>query len=184
VRTFVALLRGVNVGGNNMISMSELAECVKGLGFSDVRTYINSGNVVFRARARNPRKLEQDIEAAIERRFSAGIRVLVRDLDQMRALVDDIRRTWTQEDTDERRNVMFLAHEIDSEDLLEQLNPKPEIEAVSYRPGALLWSASRRHLTRSEMVKLNRMKIFQAMTIRNPNTTLRLYELMSEAESG
>jgi uncharacterized protein (DUF1697 family) len=184
VRTFVALLRGVNVGGNNMISMSELTECVQGLGFSDVRTYINSGNVVFRARARNPRKLEEDIEAAIDRRFSASIRVLVRDLDQMRALVEDIRRTWTQEDKGERRNVMFLAQEIDSEDLLEQLKPKPEIEAVSYRPGALLWSASRRALSRSEMVKLNRMKIFQAMTIRNPNTTQRLYELMSEAESG
>ena len=55
--TYVALLRGINVGGNNMVSMADLRTSFAGLGFSDVASYINSGNVLFRAKSKDPRAL-------------------------------------------------------------------------------------------------------------------------------
>lgn len=74
---FIALLRGINVGGRNMIPMPELRALCAGLGWGDVQTYIQSGNLLFRAGAEAAR-LEADLERAIERRFGPAIPVLVR----------------------------------------------------------------------------------------------------------
>ena len=63
---YVALLRGINVGGNNLIKMADLRESFVELGFSEVRTYIQSGNVVFCAKQKNKAKLTAVIEAAKE----------------------------------------------------------------------------------------------------------------------
>jgi uncharacterized protein (DUF1697 family) len=75
--TFIALLRGINVGGKNLLPMAELRALCAGLGWEGVQTYIQSGNVVFRART--PRAtLEQALERAIARRFDLAIPVIVR----------------------------------------------------------------------------------------------------------
>ena len=75
---------------------------------------------------------------------------------------------------------MYLRHSIDSENVLDLLEPKSDIERVVYRPGALLWSVRVSDVTRTSMVKLSGRKIFQDMTVRNLNTTKKLYELMKK----
>lgn len=74
---FVALLRGINVGGHNKVSMAELRALAEGLGWSGVATYIQSGNLVFGA-AGKADALERVLEAAIADRFGAQVAVLVR----------------------------------------------------------------------------------------------------------
>src|SRR5688500_17767018 len=74
----VALLRGINVGGKNMVSMAELTESFRDAGYDDVSTYIQSGNVLFTARTATGAKLEKTIEGMLEQRFGLPIRVLVR----------------------------------------------------------------------------------------------------------
>jgi uncharacterized protein (DUF1697 family) len=180
---YVALLRGVNVGGNNLIPMSELDECFRALGYRDVGSYINTGNVIFRAPPTDARELAATIEETLGGRFPQRIRTLIRDLDQMHALVEEIDRTWPSP-ADEKRNVIFLAPEIDSDSVLDGLHPKPDMEVVRYLPGTLLWSAKKQYLTRSQMLKLNRLPIYQGMTVRSPGTTRRIYELMVRAASG
>jgi uncharacterized protein (DUF1697 family) len=76
--------------------------------------------------------------------------------------------------------VIFLHHTIDSENVLKDLGPKPEIEEVVYRPGTLLWSAQVSQITRTTMLKLSARKTFQYMTVRNLNTTKKLYELLKK----
>jgi uncharacterized protein (DUF1697 family) len=156
----VALLRGINVGGKNLISMPDLEECFRALGYSDVGSYINTGNVVFRASPTDTRHIEATIERELEGRFPQQIRTLVRTLDQMESLVAEIETTWPGP-TDDKQNVIFLASEIDGETVLDGLHPKLDIETVRYVPGALLWSAKRQHLTRSQMLKLNRLPIYR-----------------------
>jgi uncharacterized protein (DUF1697 family) len=75
--TFLALLRGINVGGRNRLPMAELRSLCEGLGWEDVRTYIQSGNLVFRAAAPAGR-LEADLESGIEHRFGLAIPTMVR----------------------------------------------------------------------------------------------------------
>jgi uncharacterized protein (DUF1697 family) len=76
-RKRIALLRGINVGGHNTIPMAGLRELCAGLGWQDVQTYIQSGNLVFNAAA-GPQALERDLEGAILERFGLKIAVIVR----------------------------------------------------------------------------------------------------------
>ena len=177
---FVALLRGVNVGGNNMISMSSLKKSFETLGFTDVRTYINSGNIIFKSKE-DARKLETKIERMLSKEYELGSKVVVRSLSEMAKLVESLPRDWTG-DSNWRYNVIFLRHTIDSEEILAELEVKKDIEAVVYRPGALLWSAQVSDLTRTQMIKLSSRKMYQDMTIRNLNTTRKLHELMKKAD--
>ena len=176
---FVALLRGVNVGGNNIISMKSLKTSFEQMGFSDVSTYINSGNILFKAKERNARKLETQIEAMLSSEHKLGCKVVVRSFSEMANLVENLPKDWNG-DTEWKYNVIFLRHSIDSEKVLESLGAKPEIEKVVYYPGTLLWSARISDINRTTMQKLSSQKLFQDMTVRNTNTTRKLYELMKK----
>jgi uncharacterized protein (DUF1697 family) len=77
---------------------------------------------------------------------------------------------------------MFLRHTIDSEKILEELAAKSSAEQFEYRRGALLWSAEVSELARTSMQKLSSRKVFQDMTVRNLNTTKKLYELMKQVD--
>ena len=178
---FVALLRGVNVGGNNIISMKALKESFEKSGFTHVSTYINSGNVIFTAKEVDARKLERKIEQLLAKEFQLGGKVVVRSVAEMAKLVESLPASWTG-DSRWRYNVMFLRHTVDSEKVLDEFTTKSDAEQLEYREGALLWSAEVTELTRTIMQKLSSRKIFQEMTVRNLNTTRKLYELMKKVE--
>lgn len=180
LNVFVALLRGVNVGGNNMISMSALKESFTKMGFAQVTTYINSGNIIFKTKENDARKLEKKIEQMLEQEYQLGSKVVIRSLAEMEELVQSLPRTWGSEST-WRYNVIFLRHTIDSEEILKDVPVKDEIEEVLYVPGTLLWSAQVDELNRTNMLKLNKRKLYDDMTVRNTNTTRKLCELMKKA---
>ena len=179
VKICVALLRGVNVGGKNMIRMSSLKESFERLGFGDVATYINSGNIIFKTQEGDARKLERSIEGMLSSEYELECKVVVRSLSEMADLVKSLPETW---DGDGRwkYNVIFLRHSIDSENILDGLKPERDIEQIVYRTGTLLWSARISDLSRTGMHKLPGQKLFQEMTVRNTNTTKKLYELMKK----
>ena len=178
---FVALLRGVNVGGNNIISMRALKESFEKSGFTQVATYINSGNVIFTTKELDARKLEKKVEQILSKDFQLDSKVVVRSVSEMAQLVESLPESWTG-DSRYRYNVMFLRHTIDSEKILEELAAKSGAEQFEYRRGALLWSAEVSELARTSMQKLSSRKVFQDMTVRNLNTTKKLYELMKQVD--
>jgi len=183
LNVFVALLRGVNVGGKNNLSMSALKTNLSKAGFEDVTTYINSGNVLFTSSQTDARKLETNIERLLTTQHKLECKVVVRSLSEMKKLVESLPASW-KGDESWAHNVMFLRNSIDSKEVLKELAPKPEIDKVLYRPGAVLWSARRSDIKQSTMNKLSSRKIFQHMTVRNPNTTRKLYELMKKMAEG
>lgn len=176
---FVALLRGVNVGGNNMISMRALKESFETMGFTQVVTYINSGNIVFATKENDTRKLEIQLEQMLLKDYKLDSKVVIRSLPEMAKLLKSLPPGWGG-DASWRYNVIFLRHTIDSKKILTELPVKNDIEKVVYRPGTLLWSAQASEATRSNMVKIVSKKIFKDMTIRNLNTTKKLHELMKK----
>jgi uncharacterized protein (DUF1697 family) len=179
---FVALLRGVNVGGNNMISMKSLKESFETLGFVNVSTYINSGNIIFQSKEADPRKLERKIEQMLSSDYQLDSKVVLRSLSEMEKLMNDLPRSWN-EDSSWRYNVIFLRYSIDSEKILTELPANSDIEQVVYRPGALLWSTQATQMSQSQLGKLSSRKTFRDMTVRNLNTTRKLYELMKKASN-
>jgi len=177
---FVALLRGVNVGGNNMISMKSLKESFETIGFTHVSTYINSGNIIFQSKESDPRKLERKIEQMLSSEYQLDSKVVLRSLAEMEKLVQALPQNWG-DDSDWRFNVIFLRHSIDSEKILAELPANSDIEEILYRPGALLWSVQASEANRSKFVKLSSRKTFKDMTVRNLNTTRKLHDLMKKS---
>ena len=80
---YTALLRGINVGGNNKINMKELKSTFEKAGMEAVQTYINSGNIIFSHPDISQKKLSLQLETAIKLDFNLSIRVLIRDLNDM-----------------------------------------------------------------------------------------------------
>jgi uncharacterized protein (DUF1697 family) len=175
---YVALLRGINVGGKNIVAMKSLKENFERLGFKDVSTYINSGNVLFRAAPADARKLEAKIDAMLAREHGLKGATVVRSHREMSRLKKTISANWYRKAEDWRYNVMFLRDAIDSEEVLDGIVVEPDIEHVVYCPGALLWASRVSDLTRSAWAKLPSHPIYKQMTVRNINTTSKICSLL------
>lgn len=177
----VALLRGINVGGNNVIRMDALAASFEGLGFASVKTFIASGNVIFCAPKQDLRELENRIEKALTKAHAYDATVVVKSAPEMAAMVRKMPRSWTRPDPAWRYYVIFLRHEIDSRAVLDQLQPKAGVETLDYVPGVLYWAAKRAALAKSTVAKLGRSKLYSHVTVRNLNTSQKLAELVQAA---
>jgi len=132
--TYVAFLRGVNVGGKGIVSMAAIKEALVALGLSDVRTYINSGNVIFSTRASAVQQLTARIEKALEQHTGMAIKVLVTDHKTLKKMVDAIPRNWADDKT-MRTYVLLLWKELDDRRILDRLPIKPGVDELRYTPG-------------------------------------------------
>ena len=179
--TYVALLRGINVGGNKKVEMRKLKQTFERLGFEDVSTYINSGNVLFRSASTNQTALTKKIEAAIKTDFKFDVSVLLRNLKEIRAVINALPSSWVNDAT-MKCDVMFLWKEIDTPSVLKQIPFQKNIEDSKYIRGAILWRIDRDKVSKTRIIKaIIGTKLHQQMTVRNPNTVRKLYALMLEA---
>lgn len=174
---FVALLRGINVGGRHKIPMAELAACVRDGGYQDVSTYIQSGNVLFEASG-NPRTVEQDLSRLIHERFTFTIPVVVRSDAEMAAAVDQAPSHYG--DPDYRCDVIFLKHPLDAEEALAAMpEPKEQVDRFEAGPGVIYASRLAARASSSRLGRLVASPIYPNITIRNWNTTRKLHALLS-----
>jgi uncharacterized protein (DUF1697 family) len=175
---YVALLRGINVGGRTLVKMGDLKTCVEELGLDDVSTYIASGNVLFESGERDAAKLEARIERAIEQRFGLPVKVVVLNRAAYARIVKAIPDPWIG-DASLRANVAFVRRGTDAKQVVRELEPDAAVEEVKAIVGAILWATKRDALNRSVMRKLIGGAAYKELTVRNLNTTLKLHELLA-----
>jgi uncharacterized protein (DUF1697 family) len=175
---YVALLRGINVGGKTLVKMTDLKTCIEELGFDEVSTYIASGNVLFESRERNAAKLERKIEHAIEEQFGLPVKVVVLGRAVYARIVKAIPKSWVGDES-LRANVAFVRRGTDAKRVVRELQPDAAIEEVKAVNGAILWATKRDALNRSAMRKLIGGAAYKELTVRNLNTTLKLQELLA-----
>jgi len=174
--TYVGFLRGVNVGGKSIVSMAAIKEALIVLGLSDVRTYINSGNIIFSTRASETLRLTSRIEKALEQHTGMAIKVLVMDHAALKKLVDAIPRTWVDDKT-MRTYVLLLWKEIDDRRILNSLPIKPGVDELRYTQGAVIWRVDRENVSRSHMNRIVGTPLYKKITMRSANTMRKLNEL-------
>ncbi|WP_147535756.1 DUF1697 domain-containing protein [Bacillus marasmi] len=179
---FIALLRGINVGGKNKIDMKLLKQTFEKVGMNDVLTYINTGNIIFSFEDVSKTELSRVLEEAIHTDFRLQIKVVIRSVDDVRGIINAIPDIW-KNDKEMSSDVMFLWDEIDDESVLENLVIKPNIDHVIYVPGAILWSIDKQDVTKSGKSKIVGSKIYKQVTVRNVNTARKIYELMQAQNS-
>lgn len=89
MKTYISILRGINVSGKNLIKMNALKEMYDEMGFHHVTTFIQSGNVVFQCAETDPAELEQSISEEITKRFTLHVPVLVREYSELKTILEE-----------------------------------------------------------------------------------------------
>jgi uncharacterized protein (DUF1697 family) len=172
----LALLRGINVGGKNRVDMAALRATFAGVGIDGARTYINTGNVIFRDE-RTEDTLARIIEAAIEDDFGFAVSVLVRDMEAILAIEQAIPDTWAN-DSSMKCDVLLLWDDVDRPDIVADLPARADVDELVYVPGAVIWRVDRDDATKSGMPRLVGTDVYKRMTVRNCNTVRRLAQMM------
>jgi uncharacterized protein (DUF1697 family) len=180
---YVALLRSINVGGKNKVDMKRLATTFERAGMRDVRTYLNTGNVIFETSEQPTNGLATRLEDAIEEDVGFHIKVLLRDSVAIAGTTAALPDAWVNDPT-MKCDVMFLWDEVDRPAIIDELPIKPEIEDVFYAPGAVIWRVDRANVTKSGLVRIVGTKLYKKMTIRNCNTLRKIAELMAPDDDG
>ena len=172
--THVALLRGINVGGTHRVPMPELRACLESLGMSEVTTYINSGNALFTAPARQgPANLRARIEQGLAGSFGFPVPTLVMPADDLVRIAAAIPDDWTNDDTF-KSDVLFLFPELQGPDALDRFPIRAGIDEARYESGAVLWRVSRADQPRSGLISIVGTPLYRQCTIRNVNTVRTL----------
>lgn len=174
---YVALLRGINVGGNRKVEMPKLKAAFEKFGFKNVKTFINSGNVIFVSEIKDSKKLCEQIEKAIKKDFGFDVPVLIRSFDQIDKFVKELPKNWVNNDV-MRCDIMFLWPESDTPEILKLIPHNPDIEDVVYYPGTVVWRIDRDKVRRGQVIKIIGTDMYKKLTIRNANTVRKIYALM------
>ena len=176
---YLALLRGINVGGNNPVKMSELRETLEESGHQDVKTYINSGNVIFRA-PRQPRaQLAKSLEAKISQAFGMELKIVLLTHSQLKRVVDGGPRGFGAKT--ERCDVIFLRSPLTVKQAVEAMETKEGVDRLWPGTGVVYFSRLTEKATSSRMGKVIGKPEYKSMTIRSWGTVTKLLALM-EAE--
>ena len=176
---YVALLRGINVGGNALVSMKDLKSCFEKLGLQDVRTYINSGNIIFSDVRTSVPALTAHIESGIRKHCRMEIRVVVKSKDDMARICKELPAHWVTDKT-MRTDVMFLWDDVDKPEVIAQIAINPAVDHLLHVKGAVIWNVDRKDDGQSKGPKIIGTRLYKNMTARNANTTRKLLALMSD----
>jgi len=175
---YVALLRGINVGGKNPVKMSELKACFEGMGFKEVATLLQSGNVLFSTNERRADRLTEKIEKGLSNSFNYKSSVVVVSHEQFRSVVREAPRGFGTEPTRYRYDVIFLKKPLSPHEAINNISVKEGVDEVSKGKEVLYTSRLNSKASQSRLPRITMTPVYQSITIRNWNTTTRLLSLI------
>ena len=177
---YIALLRGVNVGGKNIIKMADLKTAFERHGFENVVTYINSGNILFDSEADDITALKNICEKIIADDFKLDISVCVISADELTEALEHAPVWWNQA-ADAKHDVFFVIPPMTAAEIVAHVGEvKEEYENVDYHDRVIFWSAQAATFSRTRWSKISKDKaMYRSITVRNANTALKLAALAS-----
>ena len=179
---FVALLRGINVGGKNKVPMAGLKSCFEELGCENVRTYIASGNVIFESK-KSAAKLAREIQKTLPGKFrldSERITTLVLSHDQLKKVINQAPKGFGTEPGKYHSDAIFLMG-IPADEAFKIFNPREGVDKVWQGDLAIYSQRLSALRTKSRLSKIMSSPLYKQMTIRSWATMLKLLELMNAA---
>lgn len=175
----MALLRGINVGGKNLISMAELRHEFEEAGYGAVQTYIQSGNVVFETGA--PRaELEPSIEALLAERLGCAVLVMVRSHRQLANIVASAPDGFGTDRDTYLADVVFLKAPLTAAQVMKELSLRDGVDRAWPGPSVVYFDRLAERKSQSRLSRLVGTPQYQRMTIRNWNTTTKLLTILDE----
>lgn len=174
---YLALLRGINVGGNNLIKMKDLAACFENMGFSQVKTYIQSGNVVFGSESSNQEVLTLQIEKKLSEQFGYQSKIVLITKEFLQTVVENKPEGFGQFPETHRYDVLFVKPPLKTSEVYVQLPVKEGVDKKWEKNGVIYFSRNSAQSAQSQLNKFVSSSLYKQVTIRNWNTTQKLYSL-------
>jgi uncharacterized protein (DUF1697 family) len=181
---YILLLRGINVGGKNKIPMEKLRHCFEENGYTNVATYIASGNVILNS-DKQPSDIKNHIETLIPKYFTIDddiIKVLVFTSLQLKTIIQNKPEKFGNQPYLYHSDVLFLM-EIDSEQAMPYFSPREGVDKIWPGDGAVYSQRLSAQRTKSRLSKIINTPVYKSMTVRSWNTVLKLQEIAHKNES-
>lgn len=181
---YIVLLRGINVGGKNIVSMASLKNSLQEMGFLNVSTYIASGNVILES-DKPAEEIKAHLEKALPENFKLDnelIKVLVLTHRQLQAIIDSKPDGFGDQPEKYHSDAIFLMG-IDPASIMPLFNPRDGIDKVWPGDGVIYSQRLSSQRTKSRLNKIMATPVYKSMTIRNWNTTTKLLEILNKIDT-
>ena len=178
MKRYIAFLRGLNISGKNKVPMAELKNDFEKLGFGEVKTYLNSGNVIFLSEEEDIGSVTKQIEIMIKDQFGLNIPVFVIAKEELADILHNAPDWWGNENKEIYDNLIFVMPPAAFADVLNEIGePKEELEKIENYKEAIFWSFSRKDYQKTNWwPKTASVNIKNKLTIRTANTVRKLTE--------
>jgi uncharacterized protein (DUF1697 family) len=184
MKTYIILVRGINVGGKNKVSMAGLKKCLEEEGFSNVSTYVASGNVILES-DKSAAKIKAQIEKILPEKFkldSELIKVLVLSRQQFQAVIDNKPEGFGEQPEKYYSDAIFLM-DIDSKQALSVFDPREGVDEIWPGHGVIYSQRLGAQRTKSRLSKIVASPAYKSMTIRSWSTTTKLMEILKKTDA-
>ncbi|HEY7056252.1 MAG TPA: DUF1697 domain-containing protein [Vicinamibacterales bacterium] len=176
---YLALLRGINVGGGNIIRMADLKTCLEASRLENVATYIASGNVLFESAETNTARLAGALERVLSRTFSPyKARLVLCSHAKLERIVRKAPKSFGSQPEKYRYDVIFLKEPITASEAMKSVTTKDGVDQAVGGPDVLYFSRLIAKAAQSRLTRIVTLPVYQSLTIRSWNTTIKLLALM------
>lgn len=179
MKRYIALLRGINVSGKNKVPMAELKKCFESLGVMEVKTCLNSGNVIFSSADKNVTALIDPVERMMQRELGLDIPVFIIPQEELADILRHAPDWWGTENKGNYDNLIFILPPATFPDIYYEIGaPKEGLEQIQEYQSAVFWSFSRKDYQKTNWwSKTARADIGSKLTIRTANTVRRIVDI-------
>ncbi|MDD6201382.1 MAG: DUF1697 domain-containing protein [Lachnospiraceae bacterium] len=179
MKRYVALLRGVNISGKNKVPMAELKKGFEKLAFEEVKTYLNSGNVIFSSDEDGIKKLTKQIQEMIKNQFELDIPVFVISIEALEEILQNAPDWWGNDNKEIYDNLIFIMPPAKFSDVYSEIGePKKDLEKIEEFNDTIFWSFSRKDYQKTNWwSKTASANIGSKLTIRTANTVRKIVKM-------
>lgn len=173
---YLAFLRGINISGKNKLAMPELKKELEKLKFSEVSTYLNSGNVLFSSDQEDVISIREQIESMIQKEFGLNVPAHVIRYDDLRDVLEHAPQWWGTQDKEKYHNLIFILTQDSAEAICDMVGePSKELETVQVYQNVIFWTFDRKSYQKCNWWKKTASAgVAEKLTIRTANTIKRV----------
>ena len=178
---YIVLLRGINISGKNKIAMNELKNVLESNNYSDVITYLNSGNVILNS-DNSKEYIVNDIKTLIKKKFNLEIPVYVTSHLELKDILEHNPNWWGMNNKEIYDNIIFIMPPISSKDVFDSIGePSIDIDKVQEYNNIIFWSFDLNNYKKSNWWKRTATEsVKDQITIRTANTMKKILELCNK----
>ena len=179
MKRYIAFLRGINISGKNKVTMAELIQVFEKIGYTEVKTYLNSGNVIFSSVEDNIINLINQITPMLKKQFDFEIPIFVLPKEKLEDVLDNTPDWWGNENKEIYDNLIFIMPPASFSEVFNEIGePKKELEKIKEYRNFVFWSFSRKDYQKTNWwSKTASSDIRNKLTIRTANTVRKIVKM-------